>query len=99
MRRRAGVTHVVGIDIRVVEPIGPVDDAIGLSLDQVLVCSAVDVADIVAAKDECLNGPVAVLNVEYLDRGRCDDAKVVTGTLQGPEEIRFAVNGLEAAVS
>lgn len=82
------------------EPIRPVNHTLGLSaiLEQVVVCSIVHSSDLVTGKDDSLNGPIAMLNI--IDRGshRRDDAKVVAGTLKGPPEVGFGIDGLQLSV-
>lgn len=92
------VTYVVGVGVRVVKPVRPVDDTLRLLPEEMVVGSLVNLGDLVTTVDEGLDGPVAVLNVVDLDSGRGDDTKVVASTLHSPPEVRVLVDGLDGTV-
>lgn len=92
------VTYVVGVGVRVVEPVRPVDDALRLLPEEMVIGSLVNLGDLVTTVDDGLDGPVAVLNVVDLDSGRGDDAKVVASTLHSPPEVGVLVDGLDGTI-
>ena len=66
------VIYVLGVGVRVVEPVRPVDDTLRLLPEEMVVGSLVNLGDLVTTVDDGLDGPVAVLNVIDLDSSRGD---------------------------
>lgn len=98
MGGQCGSTHVVGVSGRVIDPIGPVDNTLGLLSEQMFISSAVDVLNLVAGEDESLNRPVTMLDVVDLRCDGSDNSKVMTGSFHSPPEIRVLVNRLGGSV-
>ena len=76
------------------------DDIHGLGavVGKLVVGDLVDLFDLVSAEDKSLNRPIGMLDVVNLGGDGCDDAEIVTGTLESPHQLRLSVNRLQRPV-
>ena len=98
LRRWEKSIYLVWVGSGAVHPVGPVDDALRLLSQQMLIGSLVHLLYLIATEDESLNSPVAMLYLIDLGSDRGDDAKVLAGSLHGPPKVRLLVNRLQGAV-
>lgn len=93
--------YVVGVRVWAVEPVRPVDDTfrLGTVFQEVVVSSLIDGLNLIAAKGERFDCPVAVFDVEDLGGEGGDDAKIVTGTLHRPPEVCALIKCCHSPIS
>lgn len=94
-------THVVGVSAWVVEPVGPIYQALRLCtvLQQIIVSSLINSFHFITAESDGFNRPVAVLNVKDLGGEGGNNAKIVASTLHRPPKVGVCVNLRQCSVS
>lgn len=99
-RSKVKITYIVRISARVVEPVGPVDQAFWLCaiLQKIIVGSLVHGLHLITAESDCFDSPVAILNVEDFGSKGSNDAKVVASPLHRPPQIRVCINLCQGSV-
>lgn len=81
------------------DPVGPVDDALRLLSKEMLIGGMIQLLNVFATEDKCLDGPVSVLDLIHLGSDGSHNTKVVTSTLEGPPKIGLVIDGLERSIS
>lgn len=81
------------------DPVGPVNDALRLLPKEMLIGGMIQLLDVLATENKCLDGPVSVLDLIHLGSDRSHNTKVVASALEGPPEIGLLVDGLERSIS